>query len=73
MAIPEPTRDTVLQSSRFRQVKDLFEKLKNELPGIDTLSIGMSDDMEAAIAEGSTMVRIGTAIFGARKRARDAA
>jgi uncharacterized pyridoxal phosphate-containing UPF0001 family protein len=43
-----------------------FDALKVRYPGVDTLSLGMSDDMQAAIAAGSTMVRIGTAIFGAR-------
>ncbi|MND00374.1 hypothetical protein D3C83_189620 [compost metagenome] len=53
-------------------MKNLYEKLKSEF-GFDTLSVGMSDDMETAIAEGSTMVRIGTAIFGARTKIRPAA
>src|SRR4051812_29767126 len=61
MAIPEPgaPRD------RFHDVKVLFDHLKNEF-GFDTLSMGMSDDLEIAIAEGATLVRVGTAIFGAR-------
>jgi pyridoxal phosphate enzyme (YggS family) len=63
MAIPEPGADR----ERFHEVKDIFEKLKGEF-GLDTLSMGMSDDMEIAIAEGSTMVRIGTAIFGQREQ-----
>ena len=63
MAIPEPGAGV----ARYRELKNLYEKLKNEFR-FDTLSVGMSDDMEAAIAEGSTMVRIGTAIFGARSR-----
>jgi len=61
MAIPEPGADR----ERFHEVKVVFEKLKGKF-GFDTLSMGMSDDMETAIAEGSTMVRIGTAIFGQR-------
>ena len=73
MAIPEPTAEVKLQRERFSQVRNLFEKLKSEGLKIDTLSMGMSDDLEAAIAEGSTLVRIGTAIFGARKTAREAA
>ena len=73
MAIPEPTADISLQHSRFRQVRQLFEQLQREGMALDTLSMGMSEDMEAAIAEGSTMVRIGTAIFGARRKVRDAA
>ncbi|MEO8144855.1 MAG: YggS family pyridoxal phosphate-dependent enzyme [Betaproteobacteria bacterium] len=68
MAIPEPGAARV----RFRDVKNLFDKLKVEF-GLDTLSMGMSDDLEDAIAEGSTMVRIGTAIFGARRTIRPAA
>lgn len=68
MAIPEPGAD----AARYRELKVLFESLKGEF-GFDTLSVGMSDDMELAIAEGSTMVRIGTAIFGARRKIRPAA
>ncbi len=68
MAIPEPGA----ARARFRDVKDLFEKLKAEF-NLDTVSMGMSDDLDAAIAEGSTMVRIGTAIFGAREKIRPAA
>jgi pyridoxal phosphate enzyme (YggS family) len=64
MAIPEPGASR----ERFHDVKDLYDKLKGEC-AFDTLSMGMSDDMELAIAEGSTLVRIGTAIFGARERA----
>jgi len=68
MAIPEPGADR----SRYRSVKALYDTLKDEY-GFDTLSLGMSDDMDLAIAEGSTMVRIGTAIFGARRKERSAA
>ena len=68
MAIPEPGADR----ARYRSVKALYDNLKREY-GFDTLSIGMSDDMDVAIAEGSTMVRIGTAIFGARKTHKSAA
>ena len=64
MAIPEPGADR----ARYREVKQLFDAL----PGCDTLSMGMSDDLELAIAEGATMVRIGTAIFGPRTQ-KDAA
>lgn len=66
MAIPEPTSDTALQRRRFAQVRQLRDQLTGEGLALDTLSMGMSDDLEAAIAEGSTMVRVGTAIFGAR-------
>jgi pyridoxal phosphate enzyme (YggS family) len=68
MAIPEPGAGV----ERYRLLKNLYEKLKGEFR-FDTLSVGMSDDLEAAIAEGSTMVRIGTAIFGARQKHRTAA
>jgi pyridoxal phosphate enzyme (YggS family) len=68
MAIPEPGADV----ARFRELKDLYERLRSEFR-FDSLSVGMSDDMETAIAEGSTMVRIGTAIFGSRNKIRSAA
>ena len=68
MAIPQPTADIERQRASFRQVRELFEKLKQDHPGLDTLSMGMSDDMEAAIAEGATLVRVGTAIFGRREQ-----
>ena len=68
MAIPEPGADR----SRYQELKALYEKLKNRFQ-FDTLSVGMSDDLEVAIAEGATLVRIGTAIFGARKPVKDAA
>ena len=64
MAIPEPAAGVV----RYRELKGLYEKLKGEFR-FDTLSVGMSDDMDIAIGEGATMVRIGTAIFGARQKA----
>jgi pyridoxal phosphate enzyme (YggS family) len=73
MAIPEPTADTGLQRSRFSQVRILFEQMKSKGLPMDTLSMGMSDDMESAIAEGATLVRIGTAIFGQRSKVRSAA
>ena len=72
MAIPEPTADTGLQRSRFSEVRRLMEDLRRLGFELDTLSMGMSDDMEAAIAEGATMVRVGTAIFGARQKIRPA-
>ncbi|MGH8105183.1 MAG: YggS family pyridoxal phosphate-dependent enzyme [Arenimonas sp.] len=67
MAIPEPSPDIEARRSSFRQLNALFERLKTRHPSCDTLSIGMSDDFELAIQEGSTLVRIGSAIFGARK------
>jgi len=70
MAIPEPTPDVKLQRRRFALLRELKEKLVARGYALDTLSMGMSDDLEAAIAEGATMVRVGTAIFGQRKRER---
>lgn len=67
MAIPEPTADATVQRARFALLRRLKEGLQADDAGIDTLSMGMSDDLEAAIAEGTTIVRVGTAIFGARK------
>ncbi len=66
MAVPEPTSDTTLRRQRFAQLREMHENLMARGHALDTLSMGMSDDMEEAIAEGATMVRIGTAIFGAR-------
>lgn len=66
MALPRQTSVPQEQHDSFRKVKNLFEKLINEGHDIDTLSIGMSHDLEAAICEGSTMVRIGTDLFGKR-------
>ena len=63
MAIPEPGAPR----SRFREVRMLFDALKPKF-GFDTLSMGMSDDLERAISEGATMVRVGTAIFGPRTK-----
>ncbi|MRS14309.1 YggS family pyridoxal phosphate-dependent enzyme [Enterobacteriaceae bacterium RIT691] len=66
MAIPAPESEYVRQFAVAQQMAVAFARLKTRYPGVDTLSLGMSDDMDAAIAAGSTMVRIGTAIFGAR-------
>lgn len=66
MAIPAPETDYQRQLAVFRQMADLFQQLAVRYPYIDTLSMGMTDDMKAAITAGSTLVRIGTAIFGAR-------
>ena len=68
MAIPEPSDELEAQQSAFLKVRDLFEQIQCHIPHIDTLSMGMSQDLEAAIAEGATIVRIGTDIFGARDR-----
>lgn len=68
MAIPEPTPDAALQRSRFAELRRLRDQLNAEGLALDTLSMGMSDDLEAAVAEGATIVRVGTAIFGERAR-----
>ena len=67
MAIPEPTDDEALQRRRYALLRRLSEGLSSAGHRLDTLSMGMSDDLEAAIAEGATIVRVGTAIFGARE------
>jgi len=66
MAIPEPTPDEGLQRRRFAQLRSLRDDLNRGGLALDTLSMGMSADLEAAIVEGATMVRVGTAIFGER-------
>ena len=69
MAIPEPGGDFAGQRAPHRSLRELFEALKRDGLALDTLSMGMSADLEAAIAEGATMVRVGTAIFGGRPSA----
>lgn len=69
MTIPEPSEDFASQRIPFRVLRELLEKCKAQGLALDTLSMGMSDDLEAAIAEGATIVRIGTAIFGPRRYA----
>lgn len=66
MALPAPTGDFEKQKKNFSILRKLMEELQSEGIELDTLSMGMSADMEAAIAEGATIVRIGTAIFGPR-------
>ena len=66
MSIPAPVADLALRRESFARLRRLFETLRTDFPGCDTLSMGMSDDFELAIAEGSTMVRVGSALFGAR-------
>ena len=66
MAIPAPLPDLARRRDAFARMRGLYEALASEHAGIDTLSMGMSDDFELAIAEGATMVRVGTALFGAR-------
>jgi len=66
MAIPAPAEGLEAQRLPFRRLREALERLNAEGLNLDTLSMGMSDDLEAAIAEGATLVRIGSAIFGAR-------
>jgi pyridoxal phosphate enzyme (YggS family) len=66
MAIPEPSENYALQRSRFSQLRVLLERMNQEGLQLDTLSMGMSHDLEAAIEEGATIVRVGSAIFGTR-------
>ncbi len=66
MAIPEPASGLEAQRAPHRRLRMLFDALNADGLALDTLSIGMSADLEAAVAEGATLVRVGTAIFGAR-------
>jgi PLP dependent protein len=66
MAIPEPAADPATQRLPHRRLRELLVSLQREGLALDTLSMGMSADLEAAVAEGATIVRVGTAIFGAR-------
>ena len=68
MAIPAPTDNFLQQRQAFCRLRERYEQLKKDGLPLDTLSIGMTHDLEAAIAEGATLVRIGTAIFGERSR-----
>ncbi len=68
MAIPAPTTGLASQHAMFAKLRLALAQLQAQAPGMDTLSMGMSDDLEAAIAEGSTMVRVGNGIFGTRNR-----
>ncbi|MFM7331285.1 MAG: YggS family pyridoxal phosphate-dependent enzyme [Brachymonas sp.] len=67
MVIPEPASDFIASCAAFMPAKELFLSIKQHIPAMDTLSMGMSADLRAAVKEGSTMVRVGTAIFGTRK------
>jgi pyridoxal phosphate enzyme (YggS family) len=68
MTIPEPTPDEMLQRQRFATTRQMLARINHELGlQLDTLSMGMSDNLEAAIMEGATIVRVGTAIFGHRE------
>jgi pyridoxal phosphate enzyme (YggS family) len=66
MAIPEPSADPAARRRPYARLRELKETLAARGYALDTLSMGMSDDLEAAIAEGATIVRVGTAIFGTR-------
>jgi pyridoxal phosphate enzyme (YggS family) len=66
MCIPPPQPDEALQQEPFRQLRELLLELNRRGHSLDTLSMGMSADLEAAIAEGATIVRVGTAVFGPR-------
>ena len=66
MSIPEPADTIEAQRAPHRMLRELFEQLRAEGFGLDTLSMGMSADLEAAVLEGATLVRVGTAIFGTR-------
>ena len=66
MAIPEASEDPAAQRAPFRQLREIADSIRAAGVPLDTLSMGMSHDLEAAIAEGATIVRIGTAIFGER-------
>jgi pyridoxal phosphate enzyme (YggS family) len=68
MAIPAPSPDRAEQRQAFASVRQAFEQLRENMPQLDTLSMGMSADLEAAVAEGATILRPGTAIFGPRDR-----
>jgi len=68
MIIPAPRQSKLDQRAVFKEVREHFDAQRERWPQMDTLSMGMTDDLEAAVAEGSTMVRIGTAIFGTRDR-----
>jgi PLP dependent protein len=69
MAIPELTKATALQRSQFHMLREAYDRLKRDGYELDTISMGMSEDLDIAIEEGATMVRVGTAIFGPRRYA----
>jgi pyridoxal phosphate enzyme (YggS family) len=66
MCIPPPARDEAAQRAPFQRLRQLLEELNQRGHALDVLSMGMSDDLEAAVLEGATLVRIGTAVFGPR-------
>jgi hypothetical protein len=67
MCIPAPSPDPALRRAAFRRMKALYDSVSPHYPGFDTLSMGMSEDFELAIAEGATEVRVGSALFGPRE------
>ncbi|PTB85159.1 YggS family pyridoxal phosphate-dependent enzyme [Pseudidiomarina aestuarii] len=68
MAIPAAAASSAARKTSFQAMQGLYSQLQTQYPTVDTLSMGMSDDLDLAILHGATMVRIGTAIFGARAR-----
>jgi hypothetical protein len=66
MCLPPPAVDRARQRYWLHQLRELFESVNADGAGLDTLSMGMSSDLEAAVHEGATMLRIGTALFGPR-------
>jgi PLP dependent protein len=70
MTIPAPASEAERQRAQFRLLRTLYDTLRTQGMDLDTLSMGMSDDLEAAIVEGATLVRVGSAIFGRRAAAR---
>lgn len=70
MAIPAPWPEESRRADAFERMRELFDGLRRDRPGVDTLSMGMSHDFEPAIRHGATLVRVGTALFGARPAAR---
>jgi hypothetical protein len=71
MAIPAPYPDMARRRAAFRAMSTLFDALRADIPDIDTLSMGMSEDYMIAIEEGATLVRIGSALFGPRPPKKD--
>ena len=69
MCIPEPAPDFIAACAVFTRARGLFDALNAQGLALDTLSMGMSADLDAAVHSGSTMVRVGTAIFGGRQKA----
>ncbi len=69
MAIPRPHPDANVRRAAFARMRHLFDQLRKACPDVDTLSMGMSEDLEQAVAEGATLVRVGSALFGPRPSA----